>query len=454
VSRVAVQSTRTALAAAGFALYLVAGQTEPFVTVPQRDDGRLFAGPATADISSDGRFVAFESLAALVPADTDPRRDVYVLNRITGQVTLESAMVEPWANAAHPRLSRDGRMLVFEIETLVDGEHQLRVNLLVRDRSTGVHVTLQAADGSRPPDGATYSPDISDDGRVVTFSSSATNLVAGPDLNGALEDVYVFDVESKAVRRVSVDSNGQQLASGLSYSPSVSADGRFIAFGSTATLTPAALRLSAGQPRAHLRQVYLRDEMLRTTTLVSAAGDRWPDGPSIMPAISGDGRYVAFASQASNLIRGDRNSQSDIFLHDRDAGATILVTRAANGGSANGGSARPAISFDGRFVAFQSDASNLVCTRRCPSRGQDLNLLWDVFVADWRGGSIRRTSEDHLGGWMEPSIGPALDADGTLVVFSSRHPVDGTDATNDFDLFVRTVVEPQQITAQRPGRQR
>jgi Tol biopolymer transport system component len=450
---VAVQYTRTALAAAGFALYLVAEQTESLVTVPQRDDGRLFTGPATADISSDGRFVAFESLATLVPADTDVRRDVYVLNRSTGHVTFESAMVEPWADATHPRLSRDGRFLVFETEILADAAHQLRVTFVVRDRATGLHVMLQAADGSGPPDGASYSPDISDDGRVVTFSSSATNLVAGPDLNGTFEDVYVFEVESKAVRRVSVDSNGQQLASGLSYSPSVSADGRLIAFGSTATLTPGAQRLSADRPRAHLRQVYVRDEVLRTTTLVSTAGDRWPDGASVTPAISGDGRYVAFASQATNLIRGDRNSQSDIFLHDRHAGTTVLVTRAANGGSANGGSARPAISFDGRFVAFQSDASNLVCSKRCPSPGQDLNLLWDVFVADWRAGSIKRTSEDHLGGWMEPSIGPALDADGTLVVFSSRHPVDGTDATNDFDLFVRTVVEPQ-ITAQRPGRLR
>jgi Tol biopolymer transport system component len=360
-------------------------------------------------------------------------------------------MVEPWANAAHPRLSRDGRFVVFEIETLGDGEHHLRMNLLVRDRSTGVHVMLQGADGSGPPDGSSYSPDISDDGRVVMFSSSATNLVAGPDLNGTLEDVYAFEVESKTVRRISVDSSGQQFPSGLSYSPSVSADGRFIAFGSTATLTPAAVRLSAGRPRAHLRQVYLRDEVLRTTTLVSAAGERWPDGPSVTPATSGDGRYLAFASQASNLVRGDRNSQADIFLHDRQAGTTTLVTRAANGGSANGTSARPAISFDGRFVAFQSDASNLVCSRRCPS--QDLNLLWDIFVADWRAGSIKRASEDHLGGWMEPSIGPALDADGALVVFSSRHPVDRLDATNDFDLFVRTVVEPQ-ITAQRPGRSR
>ncbi len=423
------------IAAAG-ALCLTAQAHAPFIiTVPQHDRGRTLAAASSADISADGRFVAFESYAQLVPADTDSHCDIYVLNRTTGQVTLESGSISD-GDVSHPRLSGDGRWLAYEADSLIQNKVTLRINIVVLDRSTGRTMTVRGVNGE-PLNGSSYSPEISDDGRTLAFSSTATNLVAGGDVNGGLEDVYAMDLGSGIVRRVSVDGNGVQSSFGFSFSPAVSADGQVIAFVSSAPLNAAAARQAARGTHPNLRQVYVRDGADETTTLVSSAGDNWPDGASVRPAISSDGRFVAFASEASNLVRDDRNRTADIFVHDRRTRTTILVSRSADGGDANGRSMAPAISSDGRFVAFQSDASNLVCARRCPSSSEDINLLWDIFVWDRERKAIVRVSDDVLGGWIEPSIGPTMDAQGEVVAFASRHPIDASDRENDFDLFVR-----------------
>ncbi len=417
------------------ALCLAPQANGPFVTVPQHDRGRTLAGSSSADVSADGRFVAFESYAQLVPADTDNHRDIYVLNRTTGQVTLETGAISD-GDTTHPRLSGDGRWLVFEADTMIQNNVTLRINIIAVDRSTGRSVVVRGVNGDGL-DGSSYSPDISDDGRMIAFSSTATNLVAGRDANGGLEDVYAMDLTSGAVTRISVDGNGVQSSLGFSFSPAVSADGQVVAFASSAPLNAAAARQAARGTHSNLRQVYVRDLADGSTTLISGAGENWPDGASVRPAISGDGRFVAFASDATNLVRDDRNRAADIFLHDRRTGATALVSRSAEGGPANGRSLAPAVSFDGRFVAFQSDASNLVCARHCPSSSGDINLLWDVFVWDRERKAIVRVSDDLLGGWIEPSIGPSLDGQGDVVAFASRHPMDSSDRENDFDLFVR-----------------
>ena len=160
------------------------------------------------------------------------------------------------------------------------------------------------------------------------------------------------------------------------------------------------------------RQVYLRDAIAGRTIRVTRALNRaTPNGNSSLPAISADGRHVVFVSEASNLLVGDDNSTSDVFLYDRETGALSWVSRAADGQSAGGESTSPVISGDGRFVAFQSDAANLVCTRRpgCAALAgdfDDINLVWDVFVLDRELGRIVRASEDELGGWMEVSAAP------------------------------------------------
>jgi Tol biopolymer transport system component len=155
--------------------------------------------------------------------------------------------------------------------------------------------------------------------------------------------------------------------------------------------------------------------------------------------MSAGGRYVAFVSAATNLVAADRNGSPDVFIADLHAGMTELVSRSATSGTGNGPSGAPAVSSDGRFVAFQSEASDLVCGQRCAADDEDINLLPDVFVLDRQTRAIVRVSRDVTGGWMEPSGGPALDAAGTVVAFSSRRPIDPSDRSNDFDLFVRAM---------------
>jgi Tol biopolymer transport system component len=371
------------------------------VTVPQSDRQRSNLDAPHVSVSGDGRYVALVSQSRLVSADTNDRRDVYVLDRASGSVSLES--LAPGGTAAtedsdHPVLSRDGRLVVYE--------HGDRV--VVRDRLDGVTTVL--ATGREPA--------ISADGRVVAFT--------------AAEGVMVLDLATHAAQNISIDSAGRAFPN-ASNSSSLSGDGRFIVFASTAALTTAAVGAptdSSGRRRA-LSQVYVRDFQQGVTRLLSVGtGAKPADGDSWSPEITADGCAVAFVSTATNLVKGDRNRSADVFLLALADGSIELVSRNAKGESGNGASGRPVVSVDGQRVAFQSEASDLA------RPDTDINLLWDVFLLDRRAGRVTRLSTDPGSEWMEASGGPAIDAAGGVVAFSSRHPMNAADTRNDFDLFV------------------
>jgi Tol biopolymer transport system component len=354
------------------------------VTVPQGDGQRSNLDMPHVSVSGDGRYVALVSKSRLVSADTNDHRDVYVLDRVSGSVALES--LGPGGSAStedsdRPALSGDGRVVVYE-----SGDR-----VLLRDRIGGV--TTELAHGREPA--------ISADGRFVAFTSFG--------------GVMVFDRTAHTTEHIRVDSGGLAL-SGVSITPSLSGDGRYVAFGSTAAPT----------------QVYLRDLQQGVTRLLSIGmGGKPADGDSWSPEITADGCAVAFVSAATNLVKGDRNRSPDVFLITLADGSIDLVSRNAKGESGNGASGRPAVSMDGQRIAFQSDASDLVKPET------DINLIWDVFMLDRRVGRVRRLSTDPGSEWMEASGGPALDATGGVAAFSSRHPMNATDTHNDFDLFVR-----------------
>lgn len=420
-------------------MLVVSSESGSFVTVRQRDRQSAPNDIVAPSVSLDGRYVAFSSYARLVDSDADDRSDIYVLDRRTGVVTIESGAADVRANAhdsAFPRISGDGRFVAYE--TTVEGPALPRVAVVLRDRWRDATRLLQ---GEHDADGSSRMPAISADGGIVAFSSCATNLTNGRDLNGPDEDIYAYETSSGRIQRVSLTSAGAQFPTGDSFAPAVSADGRYIVFTSSANLdaTPGAVEPSA--TRGSLN-VYERDTYLNVTTRISSArSGATPNGRSYDAAVSGNGRYVAFVSDASNLVRQDDNGFPDVFLYDTQSRETTLMSRSVSGQSANGRSLHPAISADGGVIAFQSDASDLTNEFGCDASSKDINLVPDVFLFERASRTIRCISGGRQG-WMEPSVGPAIDGAGAVVAFSSRHPVDGRDLENDFDLFVWTDVMP------------
>jgi Tol biopolymer transport system component len=389
--------------------------------------------------ADDGRYVAFTSYASLSPADTNDRADIYVLDRITHRLTLETPLSDERiaeGGSGSPHISGDGHFLVYETTAIAQFRTDAVRVLMLRDRLTGALRPIAPAGVS--PNGNARNAAISADGRTVVFASSSTNLADDPDANGSADDVYRFDVASGSISRISLDSSGRQSPLGSSFAPSVSADGRYVAFSSTAPLDGPTMPSRDGRPPV---DVYVRDLTSSVTTRVSARSDGTrPNGSSYDPAISGDGRYVAFVSDATNLAGRDANRAPDIYLFDAKTRTTELVSRSESGGAANGASSHPAISTAGTMVTFQSDASDLTCPRRCPASARDINLVPDIFVFDRRTRVMRRVSTGPAS-WMEASIGPAMDGTGAVIAFSSRHPRDQTDDGGDYDLFVRAPIK-------------
>lgn len=231
---------------------------------------------------------------------------------------------------------------------------------------TRVSVDSAGVQGDGPSLQSNISADsLSADGRFVAFESNATNLVAG-DSNG-FTDVFVHDRQTGATTRISVSSAGLQ-GDLPSYKPKISDDGRFVSFNSIAS------NLVAGDTNG-TSDSFVHDRQTGTTTRVSvdSAGVQG-NRNSLETAISGDGRFVAFNSEATNLVTGDTNAQFDVFVHDRQTATTTRVSVDSAATQANRNSVIPAISADGRFVAFESEATNLVTG--------DTNNSADVFVHD------------------------------------------------------------------------
>jgi len=437
--------------AAAWAMWLHAGGTACDATRQVvRQQLTVSAGVPTVAVSADGRFVAFVSLARLAAADDNTTEDIYVLDLATGRITLESATAAGRSSegtSQHPRVSGDGRILVFSTvaASLVGASVEaIGAQVLRRDRLSGATVLVSHTPAGTPGNGWSGLPDISEDGRFVVFESRATDLVAGGDANGAGSDIYLFDAADGAIHRVSVSTAGEQPATGQSASPAISGSGRVVAFSSTAPLDP----LSADRPsdragRAAVRRdVFARDLVQGRTRRISTSRDRdGPNGDSYYPAISRDGRRIAFVSTATNLDDDARATrQENIYLHDDGAPRLTLVSRSASGGAADGGSRHPALSGDGRYVLFSSDASNLQCITRCGT-SVDLNLVADIYRADTVTGIVDRISgvPFERGPWWNASSGVASDRTGQVVAFSSREPIDDADLDHDDDLFVEVL---------------
>jgi Tol biopolymer transport system component len=410
------------------------------MSVRQRETLRGPAEPPGAHVSGNGRFVAFVSPARLLH-DAPRGRNLYVLDLEGGELRLESlhaSRADRHGGFTSPRLSADGNLVVFSA-TRMDEANVLALDVLTLHRPSGAVRALNVETATGSPGRHNRAPAVSADGSTVVFESTPIPRTPG---DRPVTDIYLVRLHSGDVEHVSVSAEAGARQSGYvapGRTPAVSADGRVVAFASTADLTcgPAAecdRQRSGGRRHS---AIYARDTHVGTTVHISRSlrgGE--PDGPSSWPAISADGRFIAFTSDASNLVARDGNGVSDVFVHDRLTGITELVSRRPDGRAGNGPSRFPAISGDGAIVAFQSLASDLICAKRCGPPDRDINLLWDVFLFDRWSGAMVRASADERGEWMAPSSAPSLDHAGRVVVFSSREPIDEHDTDNDDDLYV------------------
>ncbi len=359
-----------------------------------------------SSISADGRFVAFASEGTSFAVTEEP--GVFVHDRQTG--TSELVSVDSSGNplnggccsSSYPSISSDGRFVAF-----VSGS-----NVFVRDRltdTTGL-VSISSSGNQANRLGFRHGPSISSDGRFVAFGAHATNLVTNDTNTDG--DIFVHDRQTGTTKRVSVDSSGDQ-ANGTSSAPSISADGRFVAFISRATdLVP--------NDTNDRQDVFVRDRQMGTTWRVSVGSSgNQANHRSVHPSISSGGRFVAFVSGASNLVANDTNDEFDIFVRDRQTTTTRRVSVDSLEKQANGGPcpypacSGTSISADGRFVAYWSWASNLVAN--------DTNGRPDVFVRDRQGGTTQRVSVDGSGNQANSyNVDPSISADGHFVAFSSN----------------------------------
>jgi Tol biopolymer transport system component len=320
-------------------------------------------------ISSDGRYVAFESWANnLVTGDTNGYGDIFVHDTQTGNTTrisLDSSGGEANNNSFDPTISSDGRFIAFESlsNNLVTGDTNGYGDIFVHDTQTGntTRVSLDSSGGEANDD--SEGPSISSDGRYVAFESLANNLVMG-DTNG-YGDIFVHDIQTGETIRVSLDSSGGE-ANDENGGPFISSDGRYVAFESLAN------NLVTGDTNGY-GDIFVHDiqtgETIRVS-LDSSGGEANDENGG--PSISSDGRYVAFISYANNLVTGDTNGYRDIFVHDTQTFETIRVNVDSSGEESNNVSYESHISSDGQYVTFRSLANNLVTG--------DTNGFIDIFV--------------------------------------------------------------------------
>ncbi|MCC7014089.1 MAG: PD40 domain-containing protein [Planctomycetes bacterium] len=378
-------------------------------------------------LSGDGRYVAFSSAANdIVPGDTNGTWDVFVRDLQTG-TTIQASLSETGApfsgESRNPALSADGRFIVFST---------LPKRIYIRDLALGINenVNVSTSGTTGNGDGQTdFAYAVTPDGRFVAFASLASNLVAGDTNNKA--DVFVRDRQANTTERVSVSSLGEQ---GLDYSvkTAISDDGRFVAFESYAdNLVP--------NDANDWADVFVRDRWLSTTARVSvnANGVQAHLGAA-RPSLSSDGRWIAFESASSNLVPGDGNGMNDVYVRDLQSGAIELVSRAKNGVAAGGFG--PALSYDGRFVAFVSDSDALVF--------DDHNGHADVFVFDRATGSTymagRSASGDQGNG---DAAEVALSGDGRWLAFdtfASNLAASDTNGIRDYFAHELGAVIPQR----------
>ena len=377
-------------------------------------------GDSTApSISHDGNVVAFQSRAStLVGGDGNGGLDVFTRRRAARQTDRISNVPGVSAGSTRPAVSADGSSVAFEsfapeLGAGVFGDIFLR-------RGGGAIALLTAPTGNGD-DVSGFTPSIEADGSTVVFASAGQELI--PDDNNGVGDIFAW--RGGSITRLSEGFAGAE-ANGSSEQPALSSDGRFVAFRSGAT------NLASGDDDPATWDIFVRALAGGTERVSGGLGGAAANADSEDPAISRDGAIVAFQSNASNLVAGDGNNRSDIFVHDRNRHVAERVSVASDGTEGTDNAIQPSISADGRFVAFASLDSTLI-----PG---DTNNVVDIFIHDRQNDTTRRVSErpGSRFGAGDDSFAPAISGDGCFVAFE----LDGAgslvadDTNGEADIYV------------------
>lgn len=393
----------------------------------EQGDGNMFT---PGMLSGSGRLIAFEGIAGnLVPDDYNNAADIFVYDFASQTIEISSVNSDGIVGndfSTYPDITYDGRYVTFRSNAtnLVADDTNGVADIFVHDRLTNTTSRISLGLNGAESNGGSFFPRFSPNGRYIVFYSSASNLVPN-DTNG-YDDVFLYDINTGVTERISLSSTGEQADNHNRGRATLSFDGRYVAFQSSATnLVP--------NDTNNRDDIFLRDRVEGTTQRVSisSTGEQG-NGHSQSTTISLDGRLVGFHSTASNFVTPDLYSNDDIFVHDLNTGITEQISRGMSGQDSDGNSEYATLSGDGQWVSFHSVSDNLV--------PNDTNGLNDVFVYNRQTGEMRRVSVSAVGeegnGTSEYA---AVSLNGQIVTFYSRadNLIEGD--TNGFaDVFVFT----------------
>ena len=408
-------------------------------------------GSSHPSLSPAGLLAVFDSAAANLAAGdgNGSVRDVFVRDlgsQATSLVSVGLGGAPADGPSERPVVSGGARQVVFTslATNLVAGDMNDRRDVFARSGG-GPIVPVSLTDDERQGNGASFEPDVSRDGRRVVFTSLASDLVPN-DLNG-VEDVFVRDLEAGTTRRVSELAGGVGF-SGRSRAPAISPDGGWVCFESTAS------DVVPGDDNK-VPDVFLAELATGTIRLVSVSSRERHQNRAVEPGfvtacdVSSEGRFVAWDSDATNLVPRDLNRDSDVFVRDVLGGRTSLVSRASTGEQGNNDSYFPSVSENGRYVSFSSFARNLWTF----DRGDE-----DVFVHDRTLGTTSLMTVTSRSSRRGPELTrqllrrPALSDGARRVAFTSTADLAGDSADRVEDVFVRSTDAPVGRIASLRGR--
>jgi Tol biopolymer transport system component len=370
-------------------------------------------------------------------------RDVFMYDRTNGTVERVSQGVggkQPDGDSQRPTLSADGRFVAFwsAADNLVDNDANQVTDCFLHDRDSHTTVRLDVGPADLEANGECARPVVSADGKLVAFESAASNLEKPTVLGKSTDtnktrDVFVRDLIANTTTRVSISTDGKQ-ATGDSVRPSISANGRFVAYQSEAALQ--------SDDTNKKTDVYLHDLETKETTRVSIGpGGAEGNAGSFSPSLSADGGLLSYWSNASNFVPGDSNKVGDVFVFNRSDGSTTRISVGPDDEGGDGMSSDPSMSPDGRYVAFWSGATNLVT--------DDTNGKRDIFLFDRDTGTLTRVSVADDGAQGDgDSFSPNIGSGGTLVAFDSAAKTLVADdrKTKGSDIFLHSEDPPTTAT--------